>query len=121
MTMGLRVLFALLLVLNACTTPTEPSGQPFWIRIGETKAAGSLRIRFADVADSRCAPNVVCVWEGDAAVTLEVDGQRVVVHTHGSAALPRTAIVRGHEITLEDVQPVSGSSKSEYRARIVIR
>lgn len=115
------ILAVILMLVAGCTAAGVPLDTSFSIALGEERTVGPLRIRFVEVNDSRCAPNVTCVWEGDGAVTLDVDGERVVVHTHGSAAMPRSAVVRGHEITLEDLQPVAAPSKTDYRARLRVR
>jgi hypothetical protein len=113
--------FALLsLVLVACSSPTEPINGSFEIGFGEERRAGSLSIRFADVNDSRCAPDVVCVWEGDGIVTLDVDGETVVIHTHGGPNMPQSVSVKGHRITLEALSPVAGTSKAQYRVRLKV-
>ena len=50
-------------------------GREFKVRVGRsvTLERGSLRLRFASVAeDSRCPVNVHCVWAGNAEVLVEV-------------------------------------------------
>ena len=45
----------------------------------------NVRVSFTDVTESRCPKDLVCVWAGDAAVSLEASGQTLVLHTNASA------------------------------------
>ena len=66
---------AALLLLGACSTVAGeghavPMGQPFGLRPGETATladGGTLRYERL-VNDSRCPPDVQCIWAGDAEV-----------------------------------------------------
>jgi hypothetical protein len=75
---------AVSLAVAACTstrTVTEPvvysrteAADSVRIRVGETIAVEDLRIRFDAVqSDSRCPSDAVCVWAGDALVSLVVE------------------------------------------------
>lgn len=64
--------------LAACSTVvgadrTVPAGQPFELRPGAQVAlAGGGTLRYLGlVNDSRCAPDVQCIWAGDAEIALE--------------------------------------------------
>ena len=63
--------------LAACTTVagerTVQAGQPFELAPGAQVAlAGGGTLRYVGMAnDSRCAPDVQCVWAGDAEVAME--------------------------------------------------
>ena len=66
---------AALLLLAACSTVSGaghavPSGQPFELRPGDTATlAGGGTLRYERlVNDSRCRPDVQCIWAGDAEV-----------------------------------------------------
>ena len=64
-------------LLAACTTVagerTVQAGQPFDLAPGAQVAlAGGGTLRYLGLAnDSRCAPEVQCVWAGDAEVAME--------------------------------------------------
>ena len=110
-------------LLFACGgSPTSPSANSdLMLRLGETQEAGDLRITFAEVVtDSRCPPDVVCVWAGDAEVVLRVrDGNRqgeVRLHTHGGSNFPRSATFAGYEFTLENL-----GLKPEYRGHFSVK
>jgi hypothetical protein len=75
----LRFLFpAALPLLAACSTVagqarTVAAGAPFTLRVGEAAAVehvGALRYDRL-VNDSRCRPDVQCIWAGDAELALE--------------------------------------------------
>lgn len=74
-----------LALLAACSSAAEPAvfaaapdlGEPFTLRVGEAARidAAGLSLRFISVpSDSRCPSNalILCVWEGDAAVAIEL-------------------------------------------------
>ena len=80
-------------VLAACSTVagadrTVAEGTPFDLRPGARAAlsdGGALRY-LALVNDSRCAPDVRCIWAGDAEITLEwtprgAAAERFALHT----------------------------------------
>jgi hypothetical protein len=84
------------LLAAACATSTgavRPIGlnQETELSPGQSVQSGSLRVTFTRVEnDSRCPADVVCVWEGDALVKIEVSeqpGDPVAreLHTSGSA------------------------------------
>jgi hypothetical protein len=61
----------------ACTAPPEPRlarmNEPFRLAVGQSAVVGDVSVRFVEVSgDSRCPRTVVCVWEGDGAVLVEV-------------------------------------------------
>jgi hypothetical protein len=111
-----------LVALAACsggppTAPEVPLDQPFDLRVGGVAVvtADRLRVTFQEVRnDSRCALDVVCVWEGDAEVVLRVETspeehEDVVLHTSGRNAT--TADALGHRIELKGLQPGNKSTK----------
>ena len=80
----------LLAVLAGCNSTAAPGlGDEFSLRVGESAAITELGLwmRFHRVVDdSRCPTGVVCVWEGDGAVLLEIaplngDSKESVLHT----------------------------------------
>jgi hypothetical protein len=117
---AVRLLMAiLLLVTSACAgTPTEPSGpRTLTLRYGQTVTVGGAPITFTDVSDSRCPTDVVCAWEGDAAVRLESGSASITLHTTASAG-PTSGELAGTTITLVEVKPSPVSTierkKSDY-------
>jgi len=64
--------------LSACTKEggknTFAYGKLFELEFGTFKTAddGIIKLSFDDIEDSRCPLNVICVWEGQAEVTLKV-------------------------------------------------
>ena len=117
-------------------TASEPIrvrlGQEFDLRAGQQGAVEGkrLKVRFAKVLnDSRCPPDVTCVWAGNAEVLIEVEdsGKRVSLklNTHGGDKFPKEG--RHHQYIVELValgaKPRRNSEKkaSDYVATLVIR
>lgn len=107
----------LLLLLLGCATSTRevPLGEPFTLTPGESAMVDGVRITFERVGqDSRCPPDVTCIWAGDAEVKLTVGGVEVTLHTHGGTQYPGSASVAGRTITLKEL------SRAPYNATLVV-
>lgn len=115
---------------GACraTAPTAPIGGDFTIGIGEQMsiARTALVLTFTRlVGDSRCAPDVVCVWAGNAELELEarVAGEPTAIRLNTTVG-PREAIVGDYRITLVEFTPPPASNvsvpESYYRATLVV-
>lgn len=125
------------LTLLACASPTAHrtvvlDGAPVEIEIafGETVAiqATPVLVRFVEVEqDSRCAADVVCVWQGTAGIELLLTdgsspGETVVLHTGRE---PATVEFAGLALRLEEVTPYPERHDERiplerYRARLLI-
>ena len=110
----------LLLASVSCfSSPTESGSASgtMTLRFGETAIAGETRVSFTDITDSRCPRDVVCAWEGDAAVRLESGNDHVVLHTSGRMG-PIEARLDRVTLALVDVRPTPDSrqptNKTEY-------
>ena len=110
-------------------TPTKKLTQPkldeeIQIKFGEsvTLEKGKLTIKFKSIAgDSRCPQGVVCVWEGNAEVILEVSKNEIVLNT---TLDPNEKVVGDYNIQLRDVIPYPKSGEElkpeNYSIRIVV-
>jgi hypothetical protein len=135
--MDLKWTFLLATIAWSCTATTGPEvrtaalDQPFDLRVGERARLDEygLELHFAEVAqDSRCPSNalILCVWEGDGAVIVEVtpadDATRPdTLHT---TLDPKVVTIGSFALQLvrldpypEDVTPIP---TDEYRARFVL-
>lgn len=111
----MRSLVFLLLLSCAVSTPTTPLGQPFTLTPGKSVTIDGVKITFAAVGqDSRCPPDVQCIWEGDAEVRLRVGTEEVTLHTHGGTQYPNSATVNGGTITLREL------TRSPYTATLIL-
>ncbi len=111
---------AVSLAVAACTstrTVTEPvaysrseAADSVRIRVGETIVVENFRLRFDAVqSDSRCPSDVVCVWEGDALVSLVAEltanpSSAVPLKLHTSIA-PKSGEAHGFKVELLVLTP----------------
>ncbi|KAA3631846.1 MAG: hypothetical protein DWQ02_15775 [Bacteroidetes bacterium] len=102
--------------LNSCTedelTGGFVFGEIFDLEFGAEKTSddGVLAVSFAEIQDSRCPLNVVCVWEGQAEVKLsvKVSGEEpVALELINRVGYPELGIdtLGNYIFTLEDVLP----------------
>ncbi len=110
------MLAAALVVLIACASGGVPLDQSFKIKVGDTVRVADLGLQFTAVpSDSRCPPDVNCIWVGDGVVRLEVQRGKtrkiVELHTHG----PRNASAFGYEVELR------GLTRAPYTAELVVK
>jgi hypothetical protein len=110
-TAGLALL--LLLLAPSTSAAAEPYAQNFQLGVGESTEVGDegLMVGFAEVLmDTRCPSSVVCVWEGDAEVSVWVEpagGERVygVLHTTTTGGGNLWIEVANHMIWLVNLAP----------------
>jgi hypothetical protein len=108
-------------------------GQPFTLKVGNQvrvahpKAKDRLEIRFLRVSeDSRCPSDVVCVWEGNAQIQLELalEGRGKTVIALNSALKPQEAIFAAFRIKLLSLEPYPKSTRPihprKYRAKLIV-
>lgn len=135
---SLTVVFALvftLLVLAACgSSPTDPGTSlpvrdtTIVLRHGNSnQVSADLRVAFAEVVeDSRCPASVVCAWQGNGAIRLNVTtgdvAQSVTLNTAGGTSFPREATAGGYTFTLVELDPQRQTTDpipvQQYRATI---
>lgn len=107
---------AALLVVAACTSDSgnvrvASLSETFTLNYGQAaKLEAGPSVQFVGVGeDSRCPVDVQCVWQGNAAIVLEVrsgsDVARVTVNSAGGDQFPRSARAGGYTIELVDVRP----------------
>jgi hypothetical protein len=103
-------------LLPGCSSAAAPGlGDEFTLRVGQSAAITELGLwmRFNQVVDdSRCPANVVCVWEGDGAVLMEVaplngDSKESVLHT---SVEPHSIPLGRAELRLVKLDPYPAAS-----------
>lgn len=130
---SLGVVFALL-VLACNSSPTDPgSSAPvrdatIVVQFGNSNQVNSdLRVSFAQVVeDSRCPASVVCAWQGNGAIRLDITTgrgtQSATLNTAGGTGFPREASVAGYTFTLVELDPQRQTPDpipvQQYRATI---
>jgi hypothetical protein len=127
---SLGIVLALLVL--TCNSPTDPgspvSDATIVLQFGNSKQVSSdLRVSFAQVLeDSRCPASVVCVWQGNGAIRIDVatrsGTQSATLNTAGGTAFPREVTVAGYTFTLEALDPPRQTTDpipaQQYRATI---
>jgi hypothetical protein len=103
----MRILLALILV--ACTqAPADPPlPADLTFKTGEQRAIRGLTVTFVGVKeDSRCPDNARCVWAGNAAVELRMEGGTDSVGiTLNSGIEPKAIGVKGLRFTIASLLP----------------
>jgi hypothetical protein len=123
-----------LLVLACNSSPTNPGhsipagGVTIVLQVSSSNQVDSdLRVSFAQVVeDSRCPASVVCAWQGNAAIRLDVTtgsgSQSATLNTVGGTTFPREASVAGYTFTLVALDPQRPTPDpvpvQQYRATI---
>ena len=113
-------------------TNVNARGDTLRVRFGQTVELQrtGLRVTFQRfLADSRCPINAICVWEGDAAVSvrLQRNGLTSDQELHTSARMGATSVAfEGYEIRLFGLTPAPEEGKprppeSELTALLVVK
>jgi len=92
---------------TSATRLPHPLDTPFSLHVGQSERVGDLEITLAGITeDSRCPPDVQCVWQGQVGVQLEVTaaGGEMEPLTLTSVMSPTIALP-AHQITLVSVEP----------------
>jgi hypothetical protein len=122
-----------ILVLACSASPTDPGGSAgrdatIVVQFGSSNQVNSdLRVSFAQVIeDSRCPASVVCVWQGNGAIRLDITtgggAQSVTLNTAGAFNSPREGSAAGYTFTLLELDPQPQTTAAippqQYRATI---
>ncbi|HSM60199.1 MAG TPA: hypothetical protein VK849_05355 [Longimicrobiales bacterium] len=122
----------------ACSTSTDPQPRADALLAGgeveltlsvgeEVQVPGTvLRVGFTRIEeDSRCPIDVICVWQGNAAVELAftLGTGPTVPHVVNTTLEPHAATTGGYTVTLLEVQPAPTSQGpiDEERYRVKVR
>lgn len=121
--------FSLLIVQNAHGLNIPPDtifpklDEPFEVKVGNSLVIpNGILITVLDVEDSRCPADVLCVWQGEAKVSINVKRalQELGKFTLASTVGQETQIFNQHSVTLVQVQPYPYSSKEILPSDYVI-
>lgn len=95
---------------------TAMRGDTARVALGEAVAVDGVEVRFARVAeDSRCPPDVSCVWAGRAHVELVVGGETHVLSVpgYGPDDMPAEATAGGLTVRVTALAGPAASAASE--------
>jgi hypothetical protein len=103
-------------------------GDQFDVRVGETAYVADTRLSIRVIGvpeDSRCPRDAVCVWAGNARVSLALrDASRTDDVDVNSTVEPRAVSRWGYAVQLVDVMPVPSAGEpiptQEYVIRLVV-
>lgn len=121
-------IFAIGLFIASCTK--EDTFNTYDIDFGETVNHNKeLNVKFLEIADSRCPAEVVCVWQGQAEVTLELDFKEdgnvenlILIKNEANPQLADT-IFMDYRLQLLEVNPYPQNEypdKEEYVIRLLV-
>ena len=113
---------------------TKMLGEPFQLSVNQTAfiiGSENLGLKFLDVTDSRCPadPTVVCVWQGNVTVKLNVTkngldfGNVTISDIPSEQNESADAVVDGYHISLINVSPQPWIDKikiSEYIVTLIV-
>lgn len=95
------------------------------IPVGATAKAqgGRVRVTFEErLQDSRCPANVVCVWEGDASVRVNIATDRSATTTELHTTLkPKELLIDGYSVSLVGLLPYPGSAAEKQSPVALVR
>ena len=77
----------------------------------KTSSRGKITVKFVEIVeDSRCPPDVECVWAGNAKIRITLAKGRKAAKTFelNSALKPDSILFEGYDIRLVDVRPRPG-------------
>jgi len=128
---GLLTIPALVAVLCCSAAATGPSAvvqevlaDSVQLAPGQETTVGLLRLAFVGVSgDSRCPTDVVCIWQGNAAVeiTLGLGEGPSHPYTLNTGIEPHAVDFNGFRVTLVNVRPAPRTDKpiapADYRAQ----
>lgn len=131
--MKLALVLAAAVACAGCTLDTlgindGDEGDEVVLAPGETKEIGVYRVALVEVKnDSRCAVDVVCVWQGDATAEIGLWVGTGPTHpfTLSLNGTPKSVTFAGYEVTFVALAPEPRSTRvikpEEYRARFRVR
>jgi hypothetical protein len=100
-------------------------GEPFDVRVTETAYIADTRLSIrvdAVPEDSRCPSDAVCVWAGNARVSLTLrDGSNSDAAAVNSTLQPQAVDRWGYTVRLVDVQPATRAGQPIAAEAYVIR
>lgn len=123
---GLKILFLLIIALSlGCKKKIVGLNEEFTLDFNKTatvKVDGKkFKIRFAKlVEETRCPPDVECVWAGEVAVRIELDHtEYFVIGFHSE--YPPSIVYKDHTIKLLEVSYKSDSYNIEENYSIRLK
>lgn len=107
----LIIITAIMLFTAMATLAKDP--ERFSVVIGAQKVTttGKITVKFLEILeDSRCPPNVTCIWAGNAKIKISVKKGKKAAKTFelNSTLDSKTILFEGYDITFVDLKPMAG-------------
>ncbi len=123
--MKVNLLGIVIILLFGCASGTDPNlGDEFVLKYGQSTSINdqNISITFTGVgADSRCPTGVLCVWEGNAEIFLDINSESYSINT---SLDPRIIFHDDYQLELISVSPypVYGDTIDieDYEIRVVL-
>ena len=109
------IVFIVLFLFSGCSKKTILPTVPFELTLnqqGTLSANGTvLTVQFTQlVEESRCPPNVQCIWAGQVAVKLKINNSEQFIVGLNHSNYPSSFSYMNHEYTLLDVSYTNEAS-----------
>jgi len=104
----MRAVITILILIGAAACSKDS------VKSNKMYSNGVIEIALKEVKDSRCPEDVICIWEGSAAVALEVtkDKEVTLITLHTYKGFRKDTLLFGYNIQLTDVKPYPRTGKS---------
>lgn len=129
-------LFAALLLLGSCAneqfnadTKSLELKQKVSLKVGECSSNNTLSLCVDSVYnDSRCPMDVICIWQGNAAVAVSfsINGNvhHLTLNTANTNTLSADTLIENYRISLDELAPYPISSstidQNDYQAKLMV-
>ena len=109
--------------------PTVSLDERFTLSVGNVARVGpaQVRLEFVEVSgDSRCPADAICIWGGDAVVSLRATAgtASTTLDLHTGDLARASATIQGLRVELKELQPYPFSSRTiaqgDYRATLTV-
>jgi len=109
------VIIALFFLFSGCTKKTVMPNVPFELKINQSAVVSangsSINVKFIQlVEESRCPPNVECIWAGRVAIKLKINNSEEFIIGLNHSNYPSTFNYMNREYALLDVNYTNEAS-----------
>lgn len=115
----LKILYTILIIALSVSFPAI-TAESIQLNLGETIQYDNLELSFYDIEDSRCPLDVMCVWEGQVLVMVNISNDTDTIPARFTPG-HTVSYITPYNVTLTDIRPHPiTTEKSEYTATLEI-